>query len=175
MRKKFIFLTLFFQIFILNKTLYAENNIYFIDIKYIFSNSIAGKKVNNQLEINSNEIKKEFSNYQKIIKDEGEKLNGQKKILSKEDFLSKKQELDKKIRDYNKIISKKEQDYTKFKNDSYNHFLKELLIVVNDYAQKNSIQLILKKENIILGKNNLDISSNVLSLFNNKIKDIKIK
>ena len=173
MKKKNFFS--FFFIFFSNKSVLAENNIYFIDIQFIFSNSEIGKKINNQLNSKSKDIKKEFSNYQNLIKEEKIKLEGQKKILSENDFNNKKSELEVKIKNYNGIISKKEKAFVKTKNETYNIFLKELLGIVNEYAQKNSIQLILKKENIILGKNNLDISNDILSLLNKKIKDIKLK
>ena len=47
--------------------------------------------------------------------------------------------------------------------------------IVEEYVEANSIQLILKKENIIIGINNLDISNNILKLLNEKINDINLK
>ncbi len=44
--------------------------------------------------------------------------------------------------------------------------------IIKDYASKNSINLVLKKENIIIGKDNFDISIDILELVNNKIKSI---
>ena len=46
---------------------------------------------------------------------------------------------------------------------------------MQDYAVSNSVEMILKKENILIGKNNLDITKEIMSLFNKNIKDIKIK
>ena len=45
--------------------------------------------------------------------------------------------------------------------------------LVKEYANENSINLVLKKENIILGKKDFDISENVLKLVNSEIKSIK--
>ena len=35
--------------------------------------------------------------------------------------------------------------------------------------------MILKKEDILIGKNNLDITKEIMNLFNKNVKDIKIK
>ena len=42
------------------------------------------------------------------------------------------------------------------------------------YAKENSISIILKKENILIGKTNLDISQNILDIFNKNVKTIKV-
>jgi Skp family chaperone for outer membrane proteins len=73
------------------------------------------------------------------------------------------------------IISKKNKAFTKFKNETKGLFLKKLMNIVEEYVEANSIQLILKKENIIIGINNLDISNNILKLLNEKINDINLK
>jgi len=73
------------------------------------------------------------------------------------------------------IISKKKKAFAKFKNETKNLFLKKLMIIVEEYVEVNSIQLILKKENIIIGMSNLDISNNILKLLNEKINDINLK
>ena len=46
---------------------------------------------------------------------------------------------------------------------------------MQDYALSNSVEMILKKEDILIGKNNLDITKEIMNLFNKNVKDIKIK
>ena len=171
--KKIVFLTLFFffNIF-LNAKSFAINNISFIDVDYIYSNSEVGKKINSDLSSKLDKINKEFSNYKKIIETEKDKINNQRNIISEEEFKKKTIELDKKVKNFNSEISKKRNQFETFKKDTYNSFLKELMNIIKEYADKNSIDLILKKENIIIGKNNSDISDNILELLNNKIKSI---
>ena len=168
--KKF-FWFYFFQHFLATNS-FAINNISFIDVDYIYSNSEVGKKINSDLSSKLDKINKEFSNYKKIIETEKDKINNQRNIISEEEFKKKTIELDKKVKNFNSEISKKRKLFEAFKKDTYNSFLKELMNIIKEYADKNSIDLILKKENIIIGKNNSDISDNILELLNNKIKSI---
>mgnify|MGYP003952423061 FL=1 len=43
---------------------------------------------------------------------------------------------------------------------------------MEDYSKKNSISMILSKENIIIGKTNLDATKDVLNLFDKSVKKI---
>ncbi|WP_143323751.1 OmpH family outer membrane protein, partial [Candidatus Pelagibacter communis] len=64
----------------------AEDKILFIDIEYVYINSVAGKKVSEFIVKERKKIDKDFSNYKKEIDEEKTKLMNQKNILSKEEF-----------------------------------------------------------------------------------------
>ena len=70
-------------------------------------NSDAGKKINDQIKEQREKINQEFLNYKKIIKEEEIKLSNQKNILSNEELRKKALDLEKKAKEYNAIISKK--------------------------------------------------------------------
>ena len=175
MKKIFIFFFLFFFIFTSNKNLLADISISFIDVDYIYSNSKIGKKIDNQLNLESKKINKELASYQKNIKDEKEKLINQKKIISEEEFEIKKIDLEKKVKRYNKLISDNNRAFIKYKTETKGLFLKKLIDIVQKYAEDNSIQLILNKEDIIIGQNALDISNDILKLVNENMNDIKLQ
>ena len=175
MRKNIIFFIFFFFILFSNKILLADNDISFIDVVYIYSNSTIGKKINSKLKKETTKINEEVLKYQKEMQNEKDKLINQKKIISEEEFKKKTIELEKKIQKYNVIISNKNKAFAQFKNETKTLFLKNLMDIVKEYANDNSIKLILKKEHIIIGMNNLDISDNILKLLNEKINDINLK
>ena len=175
MKKIFIFFFFIFYIFISNKNLLADISISFIDVDYIYSNSKIGKKIDNQLNLESKKINKELTSYQKNIQDEKEKLINQKKIISEEEFEIKKIDLEKKVKRYNKLISDNNKSFIKYKTETKGLFLKKLIDIVQKYAEDNSIQLILNKEDIIIGQNALDISNDILKLVNENMNDIKLQ
>ena len=47
-----------------------------------------------------------------------------------------------------------------------NEFVKTLNSTLEAYSKKHSISMIFKKENILIGKNSLDITKDILELFN---------
>ena len=169
-------LKFFIVIFLLSYTTssFSENNILFIDIEFIYLNSNAGKIVNEKVKSETQKINDEFTTYQKKIKDERGKLINQKNILSQDELKKKSIELEAKIKEYNKIISTKNNKLVEYKNSTKIEFLKSLSKIVQDYATNNSIEMIIKKDNILIGKNNLDATKDVLDLFNKNVKTIEI-
>ena len=138
-------------------------------------NSNAGKKINDQIKDKREKINKEFLTYKKIIEEEETKLSNQKNILSNEELRNKAKDLEKKAKEYNAIISKKNNELNVFKDKVTREFYINLTKIMQDYALSNSVEMILKKEDILIGKNNLDITKEIMNLFNKNVKDIKIK
>jgi outer membrane protein len=150
----------------------AENNIRFIDVDYIYKNSIAGKKVNKQIESNLKKINEEFSNYKKELNEDQNKLSNQKNVLSKEELEKKSVDLETKVIKYNKIILKKKNELSNYTNNVRINFYTNLTKIVQDYATKNSIDIIIKKKDILIGKNTLDITQDLIKLFNENFKTL---
>ena len=170
------FFVIFFCIFFnLNENLYAEEKLAFIDINYIYNNSSAGKKVNKKIQGETKKINSELTEFQKKIDTEKKSLLTQKNVMSKDEFEKKLRTLEKNLNEYNSIISKKNKDLVNFKNKVRVEFSKKLKIILEEYSKKNSISMILKKENILIGKTNLDATADILTLFNDNVKNFSIK
>ena len=84
-------------------------------------------------------------------------------------------ELEKNIKEINLVISKKNKDLAEFKSKVEREFFEKLNKVVETYSLNNSIDIILKKENLLMAKKNLDITNDIFEIFNEKIKEINIK
>ena len=50
--------------------------------------------------------------------------------------------------------------------------LKLLNPIITNYVDKNSISLVIPKKNIIVGKKNLEITSEIVKLLNDKVKSL---
>ena len=170
---KFFFLTLLLISF--NSYSVAENKISFIDIDFIYNSSTAGKKINKKIQSDLKKINDEFSSYKKAVNDEKKTLITQKNILSQEEFQKKSISLEKKVKEYNITISNKRKILNEYSNKAKISFYKQLTKVAQDYALTNSIEIIIKKKDILIGKKTLDITQDVLNLFNENIKNIEIK
>ena len=175
MLKRINYLLIITFSFFVNSYSFSENSILFIDIEYIYFNSNAGKIVNKKVESKTKKINDEFSDYKKKIQVEKDKLVNQKNILSKEELQKKSTELNKQIREYDKIIANKNKQLIKYKNETKIEFTKKLSKIVQVYASNNSIEMIIKKNNILIGKKELDATEEVLKLFNKDIKSIEVK
>ena len=152
-----------------------QEKIAFIDVNYIFLNSDAGKNVSFQINEKKNQLDIEITKYKKKIDEEKKIISSQKNVLSKDDFENKIKELEKNIKEVNITISKKNKDLAKFKSKVEREFFQQLNKVVENYSLNNSISLILKKENLLMAKKNLDITSDIFEIFNEKVKEINIR
>ena len=91
-----------------------------------------------------------------------------------------KEELDKKIKDFQKEIQDFRNKRAKFNREmtaknleTTNKMVNEINKILTNYASENSISIVIQKKNIIIGKSELDITDNILKEFNSKIKSIK--
>ena len=175
MKKNFFVFTIFIFITLLNfNLLKAQDNIAFIDLNIVFDNSNAGKKVNKEIQDKKKKSNKNFKDLQNKFKTDKEKLINQKNVLSKEEFEKKLVKLEDDLKKYNLEIQNTNKNLTKFQLQVRKEFFKNLRPILEDYAKENSIDIILKKENVLIGKTNLDISNNILEIFNKKIKKISV-
>ena len=172
---KKILTLIFFLNFFFTSNIYSQEKLAFIDINYIFNNSNAGKKINKVINEKNKKINIEFNEYQKKINSEKKTLLTQKNVLSEEEYKKKFVKLEKNLNEYNSIINKKNLDLNNFKTKVRVEFSKNLNNILEDYSKKNSISMILKKENILIGRTNLDATQEVLDLFNDNIKKISVK
>ena len=174
MKKAFSCIILILNFFISNAVL-SNESIYYIDMQFIMNNSLAGKSIVNQLEKKSKYLNKNFKKTESNLKKEDTKIVSQKNVISKSEF-------SKKVSLFNQNVSKYQverrdilNELSKQKVQAQNNLIQELTPILSDYAKKNKISFILPKQNIIIGKSELDLTKNIITILDKKIKSIKLK
>ena len=172
--KKFYFLSIFFILIIFNNVI-AEQKIVFVDMDKVVTTSKAGNSVLKQLNTINDKNLLLLNKKEKDFKEREVKLISQKNIISEAEFQSKAQDLKKKINEYSKIRNKLISDFRKLKADNTKKLLKLINPILIKYSNDNNISLILQKKDLIIGKNELDITDEILKIVNNEVKKFKIK
>ena len=150
-------------------TAYA-NNIVYIDMNYILSNSVHGKSILGELEnINKVNVKK-LENKENILKNLEKDISNQQNILSKEELDKKINDLKNKILIFRKDKDKLSLEFNDLKNEKIKDFMKKIEPIVSGYIKKNSINIVLDKKDVIIGTKDHDITFEILELVNNNIK-----
>jgi len=173
-KHKFFFLTFFLTCFFYTH-LKAEEKIVFIDLNFVFNETLFGKDFNNVLKNKSSKINLKIKDFQSKIENEKTDLLNKKNLLNDDDYNKKLKEIDTKIIEYNSIIKQDEEDLNKYKKNVREEFFQNLLPLLQDFSEKNLISLVLKKESILIGKNTLDITNEIVKLFNEKKNKVTIK
>ena len=144
----------------------AEEKIAFVDINYVYSNYQIGKKIINEIKVKKENLDKDFKDFQKKLENEKKNLINQKNVLAEDEYKKKLVSLENNLKKYNEIISKKNKELIDYQKKSKNDFTNTLRSTLADYAKKNSISLILSKEQILIGVKTLDVTKDILDLVN---------
>ena len=169
---KFFFFKIFL-LFILIGTSNAKENIRFININYIVNNSEAGKTLNKIIENKTKKITSELNNLGKKIEDKKNKIIAQKNILKKDEYEKLVKTYEDEVKRFNNIRVKKNEDFNKYRLNSQKKIIEALNPLITAFLKKESIQILLQKEQIIFGDKELDITEEILKIFNDKHKKIK--
>ena len=163
---------IFFFLFSFQVKSNENSKVRYIDIDFIFKNSIVGKKIN-EIAIENRDIKiKANKKIEKKLEDQKKEILAQQNILSKEEFEQKVLSHQKEVQEYQVKKNKDIKEMNKKNVDLTRNFMKKIDKILLEYANTNKIDLVLKKEMLIISNSNLDITKNVLEIVNKQIKKI---
>ncbi len=148
---------------------FSSEKIVYLDLDYILTNSNKGKQIILNLEKINKENLNILKSQEKILKSEEQALLKQKNIISDEAYNEKVQQIKKKI---NLFRSEKSQLANNLKTErkkKVNEFLKIVDKILGEYVKNNSIDIVLNKKDILMGKNSYNITDEILK----KVDELK--
>ena len=154
---------------------YSEQKIAFINMDSVISSSKSGISILKQLTDLNNKNLKFLKDEEKKFKEKEKKLISQKNILSEADFKKKIVELRSEIKSYNQNRNKIINEFNELKIDNTNNFLKLINPILIKFSNEKGISIILQKKNLVVAKNELDITEEIINIINTEIKEFKIK
>ena len=154
----------------------AESNtnipVKYIDLNKIVNESIVGKQIKDLIINERKKFNKKHQDLEKKLEKNKNDILSKKNILKKEDFQKKVDEHQKNLSNYQ---LKKKQNLEKM-NKKNLEFTRNFMIkideIILEYSRENSIDLLLKKDALIISNSSLDITNEILTEVNNKIKKI---
>ena len=170
MKKNIIKIFIILISFFLVSNSYA-NKIVYIDMNYILNQSIKGQNISQILEKEKTTTTEKLNKIEEILKIEEKQIISKKNILTDDQFKELIQDFQVKVDNFNSekkdainLLNKKKINLTK-------DFINQINPIFVEFAQKNSISIILKKKDIIVGDTSLDKTLEFLNLVNEKIND----
>lgn len=172
MKKLIIIITLF--IMQLN-FVSANTNIAVIDMDKIVNTTKTGTSILNQLNKIYDEILIDLKKQEEKLKDKEIKLISQKNILSKSDFDINIKNFKVEIKKYNENRKKTITNFNIKKEKNINRFLQMAKKILAEYSNSKSISIVFQKKDLVIAKNELDITEDVMVIIDKNIKDFKVK
>ena len=154
--------------FLITVNSYSIEKIVYLDLDFLLANSNKGKEIILNLEkINKENIKilKEKKN---LLNNEEKKLLQQKNILTTEIYNEKLKNLKNKIKNFNDEKNTIAINFKNQREEKINNFLKIVDKILSEYVKKNSIDIVLNKKDILMGKNNYNITDDIMQIINSE-------
>jgi len=144
----------------------------YIDLNFIINESNIGKKIKEKILSEGEKLKSAHKKLEKKLESKRDEVLSKKNILSKEDF---EKEVNKHQKNVDNYHAKKKKDLNELGKKNL-EMSKNLMVkvdkIIMNYAKENSIDLLLKKEALIVSNSALDITKDILSEVNKTIKKI---
>ena len=163
MKNLFLPLLIFFYLI---GNAFAIEKIVYLDLDYILSNSNKGKNILSDLDKKNNENIKILKSKEEILKTEEENLLKQKNIISNEAYNERVKNLQNKVKIFRSEKNQLVTEFKKNRENKINDFIKIVDNILGEYVKANSIDLVLNKKDIIMGKNSFNITEEILKKVN---------
>ena len=158
-----LYLTVLFILFTISS--YAKDLVV-VDIDFIIKNSKNGKEIIDDLNEKNKKLIDKFQKQEKIFKDKETDLLAKKNILSQDEYNNSVNQFRNEINEFNINKQEKLNEFNKEKTNKY----AELVSYINDflvnYSKENNIKVIIDKKNILISRNDIDITKDILNIIN---------
>ena len=117
---------------------------------------------------------KSLNGKEKSIQENEKKLIQKKKIISAEEYKKEIQTLRASVAKLQKERSDLINSIAKKKKKAKDELLKNLNPIIKDYMIEKKIRMVVNKKALVLADENLDITQDIIKIFNSKLKEIKL-
>ena len=155
-------------ILVITSPAFSQEKIVYLDLDFIFANSIKGKNIQEELkniDLENINILKEKENE---LKSEENKILSQKNILSDDTYNEKVNNFKKKLDSFRLEKDRMVKGFDKTRKTKLDEFILEINDIVEKYVEKKSIDLVLNKKHILMGKNKYNITNEIMDILNNQ-------
>ena len=165
-----LYFLLFIFFFFNTNNSFGNDKIAIIDLDTVFNNSDFGQALLKDIEkLNQDNISK-LTSIENELKKSEENIKNKKNVISQTEFDKELASLKNKINDYRKLKKEMVDKIEQEKKIILKKFFKEINPIIQNYMEKNSINILLERKNVFIGKNNSDITITIINEINKKIK-----
>ena len=143
-----------------------SNQISIVDVNFLLKNSNKGKSIQKELDSLNSKNLKLYNEKKEKLEVKEKKIASKKNILSEEDFNNEVLKFRKEVADYESERRKSVQKINNIKLTKITKLLTEINKILVDYSSKNSISTIIDKKNVIITKQENDITKEILKILN---------
>jgi len=161
---KFFRILILLIIFLFKSQILFAQDLVFIDINYIINNSIAGKRILNELELTNKKNLTLLKNKQLELNKERNEIESKKNIISEEKIKFEINSLNNKISNFQNKQQQMSNDFKELNRIKINELIRKINPIIEKYMTQNNIKIIFNKESVYVSLEDGDITDDVIKL-----------
>tara|TARA_B100000401_G_scaffold63273_1_gene37463 strand:+ start:18 stop:530 length:513 start_codon:yes stop_codon:yes gene_type:complete len=162
--------TIFIVLIIFISTSNSEEQIVYLDLDNVVTNTKAGKSILSKLEKSKKSALLKFEKKERELKKIEEEIKKQKNVISENEFKKKlvefREEISKFRQDKQKIVNQ----FNQKKQIEFDEFFKKITPIIEKYVSEKKIDIVLDKKNVFLASKKKNITQEIINLIDSKIK-----
>ena len=162
--------TIFIVLIIFISASNSEEQIVYLDLDNVVTNTKAGKSILSKLEKSKKSALLEFEKKEKDLKKIEEEIKRQKNVISEDEFKKRLIEFRKEISKFQKDKQKVVNEFNQKKQVEFGEFFKKITPIIEKYVSEKKIDIVLDKKNVFVASKKKDITQEIINIIDSKIK-----
>ncbi len=146
-----------------------------VDVQRVMNDSDAAKDILSQVKVRREKMEKDIKDIEDVLKKNEQDLIKKRDAGQKEAFEQERKAFEKKVMDARAKAQKIRMTVEQSFNKAVQTLKENMLQVISDMAAEKKYQLVITKQNVIIGDKSLEVTDDVLTRLNGKIKSIEVK
>ena len=162
--------TIFIVLIIFISSSNSEDQIVYLDLDNLVTNTKAGKLILSELEKSKNSALLKFEKKEKDLKKIEEEIKKQKNVISEDEFKKRLVEFRKEISKFRLNKQKVVNEFNQKKQIEFGEFFKKITPIIEQYVSEKKIDIVLDKKNVFVASKKKDITQEIINIIDSKIK-----
>ena len=162
--------TILIVLIIFISTSNSEDQIVYLDLDNVVSNTRAGKLILSELEKSKKSALLRFEKKEKDLKKIEDEIKKQKNVISEDEFKKRLVEFRKEITKFRQDKQKVINEFNQKKQVEFAEFFKKITPIIEQYVSEKKIDIVLDKKNIFIATKKKNITSEIIDIIDSKIK-----
>ena len=162
--------TIFIVLIIFISASNSEEQIVYLDLDNVVTNTKAGKSILSKLENSKKSALLKFEKKEKDLKKIEEEIKKQKNVISEDEFKKRLIEFRKEISKFRKDKQKVVNEFNQKKQIEFGEFFKKITPIIEQYVSEKKIDIVLDKKNVFVASKKKDITQEIINIIDSKIK-----
>ena len=142
--------TIFIVLIIFISASNSEEQIVYLDLDNVVTNTKAGKLILSKLEKSKNSALSKFEKKEKDLKKIEEEIKKQKNVISEDEFKKRLVEFRKEVSKFRQDKKKVVNEFNQKKQIEFGEFFKKITPIIEKYVSEKKIDIVLDKKNVFV-------------------------